>query len=67
MANIPKTMQPEQLLANCYDSYEKNPNFINLMAGGFIESNSTFSYEISNLSCYLFVYTVSGSGIITTS
>lgn len=65
--NIPDGMRAEQLLVNCFDSYTMNPDLINLAAGGFIEFGAPFSYEIADLSCYLLLYTVSGSGIITTA
>jgi AraC-like DNA-binding protein len=65
--NLPDGMKPEQLLVNCYDTYTPNPDLIHLAAGGFIEYGAPFSYEIANLPCYLLLYTVSGSGIITTA
>lgn len=65
--NLPAGMNPEQLFVNCYDSYTPNPDLNNLAAGGFIEFGAPFSYELRNLPYYLLLYTVSGSGIITTS
>ena len=49
------------------DPFAQADGLIHFLAGGSVTATLPFSYDISDLSCYMILYTTKGSGVISTA